>query len=493
MTAARSNRIVPADAASLRHDWPTVVESLMSKDVTARSWPMRWPTDPRWLALAALDVLKESPIDCLIVPWSPAGPDLRPFLGEAGRRGMALVALLPASADPAAALAAGFDAVTSSEAGQKRIPWTTRSAMPYSSTAPVLAATDNVWPSVKANRVEGWAGGAGAAAFEAGPTGVPWVDSNGYFIQMARALAPEKGIWIVADAPDKINGSRAEAYALAVADAVVYSGRWVLALDDAFAAELITGAGSGPADWKHVVESLRLFAAHQEWSAYRPFGCVGIVSDFRGDNEFLSGETLNLISRRHVPFKVLEKSKLRDDSFAGLKAIIYADGDLPDAALRKRFLAFTQAGGLLICPKSSASLASGPGVPDAHGRFAVTKLGSGRIAIATDDQIDPFLYVVDSHIMLGRRHDLVRIWNPGAANSYYAGSPDSRKGLLQIISYTRRPVADMSVQLSMPWSSARFVTSGAADAAPLKPIKKSDAVEFNLPSFTVYCALELEK
>ncbi|MFB3778544.1 MAG: hypothetical protein ACE141_13080 [Bryobacteraceae bacterium] len=453
---------------------------------------MRWPAGEGWLRPSSLSLLDSTPIDTLILPQAAAGSNSKPFFDEAHRRGVALVAFTGDASDPAAARAAGFDAVASTKPSDGAIPWMPRGEMPRNSASPVLAVTESVWPSVRASNTERWAGGAGAASADAGPTGVPWVDTNGWFVQMARVLAPGKGIWIVVDPPEKMTTLRAETYVLAVADAAAYGGRWVVTLDDAFASGLAAGDSSALADWKAVAGALKFFAARQQWAAYPPIGVVGIVSDFRGDNEFLSTEILNLISRRHVPFRVIESAALRAGALDDLKAVIYADQQLPAEPLRKQLVAFAQAGGLLVCPKASASLASGPGVPGSHGRFQVHKAGNGRIAVSTEDSMDPYVCSGDVHMLLGRRQDLIRVWNPGAANSYYTAPAGGRGALLQMLSYTRHQVSDMSVYFAHPWRGGRFYTIDSPQARSVEAVKRLDGVEMHIPPFTVFFAMELE-
>jgi hypothetical protein len=467
----------------------------MPIEVTARSWPMRWPTGAPWLEPRSLDHLKGTPIDCLVVSWSAvrSAQGFRAFVEDAGRRGIAVVAIVESTADQAAAGTAGVVSVASSQALKGAIPWTTRAAMPRNSAAPVLAISDSVWPLVRISHPERWAGGSGSAAAEAGPTGIPWVDSNGWLIQMARVLAPRKGIWITADPPKQTMTLRAETYALAIADAAAYGGRWVVTLDEEFASGIAAGNDSALADWRIAARVMQFFSAHQEWTSYEPISVFGVISDFRGENEFLATETLNLISRRHLPFRILEKSALQADSLTGLKAVVYADQELPGPVLRKQLLAFVQAGGLLVCTKNSASLASGPSVPGIQGRFEMRSLGTGRIAASTEDQIDPFLFAADCHLLLGRREDLVRVWNPGASNSYYAAEPGLRNGVFGILSFTRRQVTDLSVHLARSWRSVRSRALLDADQPlTINPIKKEAGIEINVPPFSVFCALELE-
>ncbi len=452
---------------------------------------MRWPAGDAWLRPAALDLLKDTPIDTLILPVAAAGQNSRALLDEARRRNIALVALTDGNSDPGAARAAGFDAVAAPKAAGSVIPWTPRGGMPRNSAAPVVAVTESVWPAVRSGRMG--EGEATAAPVQAGPTGLPWVDSNGWFIQMARILAPGKGVWIVADPPAKLTTLRGETYALAVADAAAYGGRWIVTLDEGFASSLSAADGSARADWKTLAGALNFFAARQQWSGYQPISVVGVVSDFHGDNEFLSTEILNLMSRRQVPFRVIEKSALRAGTLNGLKMIIYADGQLPAGTLRSEMEAFAKAGGLLVCPKACAALASGSAVTAAHGRFQVYTAGSGRIAVSTEDQMDPYVCAGDAQILMSRRLDQVRLWNLGAANTYYAGAASGRGGaVLQLLSYTRRPIADMSVQFARQWRAARFWTLGAEQAKPVELIQRPAGVEVRCPEFAVFCALELE-
>ena len=79
-----------------------------------------------------------------------------------------------------------------------------------------VAIVKGEWPGVQ------MPGGSGQGA---GPTGVPWVDSNGWSIRLAMARVPESTVWVEA-APK--NG----AYRMAIADCAAHGGRWIITLDD---------------------------------------------------------------------------------------------------------------------------------------------------------------------------------------------------------------------------------------------------------------------
>src|ERR1035438_10267019 len=59
----------------------------------------------------------------------------------------------------------------------------------------------------------------------AGPTGAPWVDSNGWKIRLTTALHRETTVWV--DAPPKGPRLFPQSYVVAVADSAARGGRWV--------------------------------------------------------------------------------------------------------------------------------------------------------------------------------------------------------------------------------------------------------------------------
>src|ERR1039458_9506195 len=175
----------------------------------SNSVPMRWPGGPLEIALraktqgftaqerqvleywhtpSALDIIQGSPVNCLVVSWaSDLAEDaeqqrtLRPLVDAARQRKLDVVGWVEGKGDKNAAIAAaqsaGLTAVAiegfSGKSDFPVIPWGDRAHAPWDTTAPVLPITGNVWPGVQAR-------GGGA---NAGPTALPWLDSNGWFIK----------------------------------------------------------------------------------------------------------------------------------------------------------------------------------------------------------------------------------------------------------------------------------------------------------------------
>ena len=308
----------------------------------------------RWHDPASLDLLKGSPVNCLVLSWADGSAEdaeqqktAQPLVRAALDRGLAVIGWVEGSAGKEAALAAarsaGLSAVAVRDFDGKSdvtvIPWGDRAGAPWNSKAPVLPITGNVWPGV-----QGATGGSDATA---GPTGLPWLDTNGWFIQLARARFAGQ-VWTMYDPPGKGVVILPQRYAIAISDSEAAGGRWLVSLDPSLRAGLTDGNAAAREAWAAIANTLSFFERHREWKAYRPLGVVGVVSDFRGDNFELSGEILNLMARRDLPFRVIWKSQAVAQPFDGLKALVYADSEQPPAELHRKMLTFVEQGGLLI-------------------------------------------------------------------------------------------------------------------------------------------------
>jgi hypothetical protein len=410
--------------------------------MVAQWTPMRWPN--AWKDPAALNLLKGTAIDYLLIG---KGEDLGPVRDRARQDGLRV-------ADPET-LPAG-------------ISW-----------------IKGEWPGVKMAR-----GGGGAQA-EAGPTGVPWVDSNGWSIRLARALDPETAVWVDA-APAENARISADSYVIAMADSAAHGGRWILSLGSQLVAGLASQRADAVATWTKVAAAAGFFAAHKDWAGYSPRAVVGVVSDFSGKNEFFSHELLNLLGRAGQHYLVLPKGRVSDGSFDSLRAVIYGDMEPPAPALRREMLAFVEAGGLLIAGPAWGEAEGAPVKPDDDPRYSVRSLGRGKIARAKSDPDDPYLWANDSVALVSHRYDLVRFWNGGATASFYTMAPDRKRAVVHLLFYANRGPDSATVRIVGRY---RGVKASTVDQSPVPKVEmesQKDAVEVHLPQVSQYVALELE-
>jgi hypothetical protein len=393
------------------------------------STPFRWPAS--WTDPGRVDLLKGTAVNLILLPPDAAFDQIRARAKDAG---------LTAAAGPPAG----------------------------------TAIVDGAWPGVKSTR-----GGGGQ---EAGPTGVPWVDSNGWLVRLSRAQRPGTTVWVEAPPKDRRMFSPAS-YELAVADMAAHGARWVISLDPGLAAQV---TAETPA-WKRLMAAAAYFAPRAAWAEYTAAAVLGVVSDYAGGNEFMGQELLNLLARAGMNYRIVLKGK---PDFTGLRALLYADKEAPSAALRKQAMAFVEAGGLLIAGPVWGA-ASGKVDPAVHPRFAVSAAGKGRVATALAEPDDPWQLANDSVVLVSHRHDLVRCFNSGSFASYYTHSPDRQKALVHLLFYSDRGPGEASVRVAGKYRSARISTVEQPEMKAVPAEFGKDSVEVHLPPVPPYVALEL--
>ena len=302
-------------------------------------------------------------------------------------------------------------------------------------------------------------------AQSSGPTGVPWVDWNGWQVRMMLARDPAKPAWVDVEPP---SGATPASYEAAVADAAAFGGRWI-------------ASASEPA-WPRVTKAAAFFEAHRDWDAMAPAGNLAVVSDFSGPIEFLSGEVLNLLARRHIAYRVVHTSRM--DDLAGVKGVLYVSR----TPAPKQLLDWAAQGGLLLAPVGTEA----KGTAEEDDRWMIYTVGKGRVAVAKKQWGDPYPLAVDAHLLLGRKHDLVRMWNPGSLNTFYKTSADGSAAVVHLVNYAFRGAAhEVTVGLMEKYSSATLHTFEGS--TPLKPLLAGPGIELQMPPLAVYAALELKK
>jgi hypothetical protein len=457
-----------------------------------------------WHKPAALGILQGSPFDCIMLNWAAGQPEdekqwqtAGPLVAAAKQRGLAVLGFVEGdgSHDKAieAAKTAGLTAVAVKGNPAKPdplvMPWFERSSPDWATKAPVLLTADHSWPGVI-----GQQGGASEAA----PTGTPWVESNGWYAQMAQARGSAP-VWMMFDPPSGNNIVRAGAYVNAVLDTESYGARWVVSLDANLRAGLLKGDEASKQTLAGISSGIQLFAKHKDWKTFRPAGLLGVISDFVGENFDLSGELIKLTMRRGLLSKALWKSRLAAGSFTGLKALTYTDKEKPAAGLRASMMAFVQQGGVLFTGPNWGTEGKSAG-PDAHARWDLRSLGKGRLVVSKEEIADPFEAAVDMQSIFSRANDLVRMFNgatSGCAN--YTVSPDGKRALIQVINYSAGggPAAggarsNITVWMKRRYRGARMYGLSLEAPVQLKPVAMEGGYEFHIESMPSFAAIEFD-
>lgn len=481
--------------------------------------PMRWPCGPLeierggrrgdlasvereclelWSRPEALALVDDTPVSALVVPWADGSPGdeaqhraLGPLVTAARERGLAVIGGAGDEADlgsaAAAAQAAGLDALaTESGDAATGFPVLRFRERGFAEVSPgdFLGVTGNPWPGLKTSAV-------GAYDAWTGPTGPPWIDSNAWYVRLARDLVSPRATWLWLDPPEDEPPPSAASYEQAVADAAVYGGRWVVSLDRQLRAGLSGDRPEARGTWGRIARSLSFFEEHCEWTALRPGGPLGVISDYADVNEFISFEVVNLLSRRNILFRVLEKDQAGEASLDELATVLYLDETPPHPDLVRKLYTFAEQGGTLIRPPGWEEPGSGEDAVSYPG-FRVSRHGSGRVVVAREALVDPFFVVESVFGLTPHARDWLRVFNPGVSQFHYAASEDGRAAVLHVLRHSRRNFeTHTSVWFRRRWASARRWGLDSETPAPAEREPRPPGVEFHLPAVSVYCALEV--
>ena len=489
------------------------------------SYPMRWPCGPlevtlrrretptlsdevkesllKWMEPESLDLLRGTPINCLIIPWAAGVAEdeeqqrqLRPLLARAQALGLEIVGRVQGSVDcqnaATRAYAAGLSALALPSLPEATlalpvIQWAERGQINWNASSTTVALTDCVWPGIRGN-----AGRNGAGAI-AGPTGIPWLDTNAWQSQWARQHCESKRLWLAFEPAVAESVVDIASYRLALADSESCGARWIVSLDDSFRLALSGQQAAALEHWKQLIEVLEFFRSRSAWDELHPKAALGIAAGDANAEAFMQGEILNLLGRRQVPFCTLGKGPWKVDETENLVAMLCSEAGFPDATQRGLLLKFAERGGLLIVPNTWEKPTGAALSHDLEDDYLLVRFGSGRLAWSREAWHDPYRVAEAIHLLMSRRNDLFRLGNGASMSARCTGSPDGRMMLIQLVSFDRRAArVPVSLWVKPKFRAARLWKLDSNEPMTLSAKPEQGGQEFSLPPFTTYAALELE-
>jgi hypothetical protein len=409
---------------------------------------MLWP--PEWTAPETLRLIAGSPVDCLVLPFQGDADHWKPLAAQAREAG--LVVLETAKS--------GIEA-----------------------PAPVRVIKDGVRPKVATQ--------GDSDAVDAGPTGLPWIDSNGWRIELSQALFPDGMPWVCFDPPGKREVMQANGYRIAIADCEAHGARWVISLDPGLRTGLLAGDSTAQKTWQDIFGVLAFFRGQTPAEDKHSPAVLGALSDFSGDNEFLSHEYLNLIAREYVPVRILPKTR-PIPPLNGLRTVVYLDSEPVDPPWKTAVTEFVRSGGTLIA-KDSADPAFGAATEAILGLgYELRAFGHGKIAIARDRDVDPWRLAADSHVLTGRTNDFLRQSNAGSMNVAFTAAA-SGFARLQLVNYAGRPgLNPVTLTFFDHYRRARFRSLENPQPTEIPVGREYERSAVYLPPFSICATLELE-
>jgi len=419
--------------------------------------PMRWP----WSDPASLELLSGTPINCLLL--KTALPD---FVQAAAARGVVTLAVIAPGGDVARAMASKVTgiviegdspegAATMKEAagGAPVIELTSRSRMPLGSGVPIIGTYQGVWPGIAVEE---------DGAKKAAPSGSVWIDTNTGFIRAVRAWG-DAALWIANQPPPKtvVTGAR---YLQVIADAAISGARWVLALDDDFAARLARREPKSMADWKRMADLLRYFEQHPEWRHMQEYGKLAIVQD-PAKGGLLSGGILDMIAVKHTPVRPIPRQHLSAESLAGATMAVDVDADALTPEQKQVLSNFTHAGGMLLTGPPGWKDQSPPGDQITLDKAELERLND---------------IWRDVNSMVGRKDMGVRLFNVSSMLSNLLASADGKTAVVHLVNYSDYPVENVAVHFPAEYKRATLTTpEGVAKSLEVYPTEEGGGVDID--------------
>jgi len=394
-------------------------------------------------------LLADSPINCLLLKTYSAD-----LVAAAAKRGLVVLAVISANGDAIAAahkaLAVGavgivlegsfpdstVAAVQRAAGGAPVILLTARSHLPLGSKVPIIGTYQGVWPgiAIEENGVK-----------RAGPTGSIWIDTNTGFLRAVRAWG-DAALWIANEPPPQtiVTGER---YLQVIADAAISGARWVLALDDDFAARLNNRQAAAMRDWRRVTNLVRYFEGHPEWRRMREWGKVAVLQDpMQGG--LLSGGVLDMLAAKHLPARPIPRRLLNAEAMRGVTVTLDLDSGGLASSQQEVLRDFMNAGGTL--------LTSPPIWKDAGPMGERFTLNTAEFK-----RLDSLWNELNSK--LARRNFGVSLFNVASMISNVLVSTDGKTILVHLVNYSDYPVEEISVMFPADYRAATLITpEGAA-------------------------------
>jgi hypothetical protein len=419
--------------------------------------PVRWP----WTDAKTLDVLKDTPVNCLLVEWRPdAASQINRFASAATSRGIATLAVARSAVEAGAAaktevsgivLEGDFDA-PQLEARVPVVRIGSRARMDFAGRTAVLGTNQGVWPGVRA----------GDQA-HAGPSAAAWIDTNAGFLGFAKAWGNHT-IWI-ANGPPKETVVTAERYMQVVADAAMNGARWVVAFDDDFAAKLHRGDEQTLRKWKRIAGILQYYEDHKDWRRLASGGQLAIVQD-ASEGALLSGGILDMIATKHTPVQAVPPAKLTSEVMKGRKMAVNIDASLLTAEEKAVLTQFTRSGGTLLTGPPEWQAAA----PADKSRFTLNDEEVKRIDEMWKDMSN----------MIGRQNLGVRLFNVSSMLSNFLVSADRKTVYVELVNYSDYPVENVTMHVLGTFAKATLILPGGKEQKlEVYPVEEGTGVDID--------------
>jgi hypothetical protein len=433
-----------------------------------RVW-IRW-TEP---ALPARTLLAHG----LAIPWG-ASPTLVESARKQGYRVYAVVTLAQASAAANSCRARGISGIIleASDSEQEKAEKIARDLRLAHPRFTVLSPDPNAkQPAMKGSTV--------ITRHDilqvSSPTEQPWIDSNLALVGYDRAFRPAQiplidFQWEHSDALQQQLGPSTENYSLAVAEAGALHSDLILNLHPSLEKALVSESDEGWAVWKRVAKYVEFYRREGERPVAFP-ATVGVVTD----NYDASYETMNLMARHNILFRVLPPSDLTPQGLQGLDLIVIFAR--PDEAAIRQVARFVDGGGVsILVSLRSPFPEQSSGARRVSGDSVSYTMGKGKVIELAQGVADPETFARDVRRLLGEEKLPISLWNASTIIAIPYKLPGTSTATVELLNYSADPMP-VQVRIKGSYSVVRYETPERGCCEMLTPTHQDGFTQFDVP------------
>jgi len=343
-----------------------------------------------------------------------------------------------------------------------------------------VALSNGLWPGV------GRPGMESDDAFTTGATGRPWVNANGYWYGVLRCLYPNRPA-LLGYLPDEKAGVKPEvllpyeSLELALVEAWVNGGNYLLALEPRYHEKLLGGDERAMNAWRQMGRTAQWL--NKNAALFRQAVSPTVTALVEPDEG--SAEIVNLLYRQSASPALAAAGNPPAPDPERRRALVAVGIDPPNAALRRRLLSHAEAGtALVVDAQGEKAWWRDPRlkrVRSQEDRDFYT-LGRGQVVAYHAEIADPGEFAFDVIDIVTQRRRAVRLWNAPAVIPLATSTPpggNRGRALLHLMNYGM-PTNGMLVGAYGLYTRATLLRPGA-DPLELPAAKVGPTTEVTIP------------
>ncbi|MFN0165628.1 MAG: hypothetical protein ACKV22_04280 [Bryobacteraceae bacterium] len=324
---------------------------------------------------------------------------------------------------------------------------------------------DGIWPGVRKDPNQAGRGDETASASRD-----PWLDANGFWVGVARALHPSRYAVLGYSSPGPSEMVPFDTHEMALIEARTSGGNCLIDINDRFSRALAAGDAKALAAWRDLGSTARWLGQHANLFGQPTLPAITVLVD-HGD---ATAELVNLMYRRNASPALADASNPPPPHPDRL-VVVGADLVNPTAETRAKLLDHARAGASVILTG-----AADPGWKTIRAQEDRTfyQAGKGQVVLYKEAIADPSEFALDVIDILTHKNRAVRMWNASTVIPLVTSAPrgSSAKAILSAVNYGEPIEDEIQVRVHGDYRTATLLRPEGA-STPLKTARRGPTTE----------------